>query len=88
MQAAAEFDVEYTPIVMGQPGLFEGGAAFPGNDWVLSPNGEEYLGRIPAANHRALRKLRLDHLRFTGASPSAGSAQMSLSPNIAAPWRL
>ena len=65
VQAAAEFGVEYTPIVMGAPGLFEGGAAFPGNDWVLSPNGEEYLGRIPAANHRALRKLRLDHLRFT-----------------------
>ena len=65
VQAAAEFDVEYTPIVMGQPGLFEGGAAFPGNNWVLSPNGEEYLGRIPAVNHRLLRKLRADHLRFT-----------------------
>lgn len=66
VQAAAEFDVEYTPIdSMGTPGLFEGGAAFPGNDWVLSPNGEEYLGRIPAVNHRSLRKLRLDHLRFT-----------------------
>jgi hypothetical protein len=66
VQAAAEFGVEYTPIdSMGTPGLFEGGAAFPGNNWVLSPNGEEYLGRIPAVNHRLLRKLRSDHLRFT-----------------------
>jgi hypothetical protein len=65
VQAASEFEVEYTPIIMGEPGLFEGGAAFPENNWVLSPNGEEYLGRIPAANHRLLRKLRLDHLRFT-----------------------
>jgi hypothetical protein len=66
VQAAAEFGVEYTPIdSMGTPGLFEGGAAFPGNNWVLSPNGEEYLGRIPAVNHRLLQKLRSDHLRFT-----------------------
>ncbi len=65
VEAADQFGVEYTPIVMGQPGLFEGGAAFPDNDWGLSPNGEQYLGRIPAANHPQLRKLRLDHLRFT-----------------------
>jgi hypothetical protein len=66
VQAAAELGVEYTPIdSMGTPGLFEGGAAFPGNNWVLSPNGEEYLGRIPAVNHLLLRKLRSDHLRLT-----------------------
>jgi hypothetical protein len=66
VQAVAEFGIEYTPIdSMGTPGLFEGGAAFPGNNWVLSPNGEEYLGRIPAVNHLLLRKLRSDHLRFT-----------------------
>ena len=36
-RAAAEFGVEYTPIVNGAPSLFQGGAAFPGNDWVAEP---------------------------------------------------
>ena len=49
----------------GVPGLFEGGAAFPGNNWILSPQGEEYLGRIPAASHPLLKRLRNGHLRFT-----------------------
>jgi hypothetical protein len=65
VEAARQFGVEYTPIVGGVPALFEGGAAFPFNDWVLSPQGEEYLGRIPAESHRALRRLRNGHLRFT-----------------------
>jgi hypothetical protein len=65
VEAARQFGVEYTPIVGGVPSLFEGGAAFPSNNWVLSPQGEEYLGRIPAVNHRALRQLRHGHLRFT-----------------------
>ena len=63
--AAAQFGVEYTPIVGGVPALFTGGAAFPGNNWILSPRGEEYLARIPAENHQALRRLRNGHLRFT-----------------------
>lgn len=65
VQAAAEFGVEYTPIVAGTPSLFTGGAAFPGNNWLLSPRGEEYLSRIPAESHQALRRLRNAHLRFT-----------------------
>lgn len=65
VQAAAEFGVEYTPIVAGVPSLFTGGAAFPGNNWILNPRGEEYLSRIPAENHQALRRLRNGHLRFT-----------------------
>jgi len=65
VQAAAEFGVEYTPIIGGVPSLFEGGAAFPFNDWILSPQGEEFLGRIPAESHRSLRRLRTGHLRFT-----------------------
>jgi hypothetical protein len=65
VQAAAEFDVEYTPIVAGVPGLFLGGAAFPFNDWLASPNGEEYLERLPEDSHRLLRRLRRGHLRFT-----------------------
>jgi hypothetical protein len=65
VQAAAEFGVEYTPIVAGAPSLFAGSAAFPGNNWVLNPRGEEYLARIPADNHQALKRLRNGHLRFT-----------------------
>jgi hypothetical protein len=64
-QAAAEFGVEYTPIVNDEPSLFQGGAAFPGNDWEASPRGEEYLSRIPAASHRALARVRGFHLRVT-----------------------
>jgi hypothetical protein len=65
VQAAAEFGVEYTPIINGVPSLFVGGAAFPGNDWIVNRRGEEYLARIPAASHQALRKLRTGHLQFT-----------------------
>jgi len=57
--AANLFRVEYTPIVSGQPSLFRGGAAFPGNDWTVNVRGEEYLSRIPAQSHRALSRIRL-----------------------------
>lgn len=63
--AAAEAGVEYTPVVDGVPSLFQGGAAFPSNDWLLSPRGEEYLARIPAQSHRALARVRAFHLRAT-----------------------
>lgn len=65
LQAAAAFGVEYTPIVSGTPSLWVGGAAFPGNDWAVYGGGEEYLARLPAANHEPLRALRNAHLRFT-----------------------
>jgi hypothetical protein len=65
VQAAAQFGIEYTPIVAGAPSLFTGGAAFPGNNWILNPRGDEYLARIPAENHQALTRLRNGHLRFT-----------------------
>ena len=65
MRAAAEFGVEYTPIVNGTPSLFQGGAAFPGNDWTVSTHGEEYLSRIPVQSHRALARIRAFHLRVT-----------------------
>lgn len=64
-QAAALFGVEYTPVVNGQPSLFRGGAAFPGNDWALNARGEEYLSRIPQQSHRALSRIRAFHLRVT-----------------------
>ena len=82
------FGVEYTPIVGGVPSLFQGGAAFPGNDWtVRAPNGEEYLARIPAAAHHALSRLRDFTLRVTEKvlrrikpGPARGSrVQLSLS---------
>lgn len=65
VQAAAIFGVEYTPIVGGEPSLFQGGAAFPGNDWTVSRDGEEYLARIPAGSHKALARIRAFHLRVT-----------------------
>ena len=65
VEAAAEAGVVYTPVRGGVPGLFEGGAAFPGNDWNANRAGEEYLARIPAASHDALEEIRDDHLRTT-----------------------
>ena len=65
VRAAAAFGVEYTPVINGTPSLFQGGAAFPGNDWTASPRGEEYLSRIPARSHRALARIRAFHLRVT-----------------------
>jgi hypothetical protein len=65
VQAAAEFGVEYTPIVAGVPSLFRGGAAFPGNDWTVNKKGEDYLARIPVQSHKALGRIRDAHLRFT-----------------------
>ena len=63
--SSSRFGVEYTPIVGGVPSLFQGGAAFPGNDWTASPGGEDYLSRIPPAAQRALGRLRAFHLRAT-----------------------
>lgn len=65
VRAAAAFGVEYTPMVNGMPSLFQGGAAFPGNDWIVSTRGEEYLSRIPSQSHRALSRIRAFHLRVT-----------------------
>ena len=65
VEAARRFGVEYTPIVNGSPSLFQGGAAFPGNDWTVNTRGEDYLSRIPAQSHRALRRIRAFHLRVT-----------------------
>jgi hypothetical protein len=65
VQAAAQFGVEYTPIVNGTPSLFRGGAAFPGNDWTVDTRGEEYLSRIPPQSHEALARIRAFHLEVT-----------------------
>jgi hypothetical protein len=65
VRAAREFGVEYTPVVNGVPSLFQGGAAFPGNDWTASPRGEDYLSRIPEESHRALARIRAFVLHAT-----------------------
>jgi hypothetical protein len=65
VKAAAKFGVEYTPVVGGVPSLFQGGAAFPGNDWTVDTRGEAYLARIPAQSHKALSRIRDFHLRAT-----------------------
>ena len=62
--AAAAFGVEYTPIIAGQPSLYEGGAAFPGNNWRTDPEGQSYLGRIPVESHDELAEIRAAHLRL------------------------
>ena len=64
-EAARVTGLEYTPIVNGKPALFQGGAAFPGNDWTMNRRGEEYLERIPAQSHRALARIRAFHLQVT-----------------------
>jgi hypothetical protein len=65
VRAAEEASVEYTPIVDGQPSLFQGGAGFPGNNWTTKPHGEGYLARIPTQSHAALAQIREFHLRVT-----------------------
>ncbi len=62
--AAAQFGVEYTPVVGGTPSLYEGGAAFPGNNWRTNPDGQSYLRRIPAQSHDELAEIRAAHLRL------------------------
>jgi hypothetical protein len=66
--AANQFGVEYTPIVDGHPSLFQGGAAFPGNDWTVDTRGQGYLARIPRQSRKALGQIRQFHLRFTRAA--------------------
>jgi hypothetical protein len=65
VEAARRFGVEYTPVVNQMASLFQGGAAFPGNDWTANPGGEEYLARIPNRSHRALGRIRAFVLRVT-----------------------
>ena len=63
--AAGQLGLQYTPVVNGVPSLFQGGADFPGNDWMSATGGQEYLSRIPAQSHRGLARLRAFHLKAT-----------------------
>jgi hypothetical protein len=84
VEAAATFGVEYTPVVGGTPSLYEGGAAFPGNNWRTNPNGQSYLGRIPDQAEDELAVIRTSHLRLidhaqrviSRGRPGAGEAGM------------
>ena len=64
VEAAAAFGVEYTPVVNGEPSLYQGGADFPSNNWQTNPAGQRYLSRIPATAHAALTEIRADHLQL------------------------
>ena len=58
---------EYFPLDHRQPTTATAGAAFPGNDWIQFPNGDQYLanlGNDPSKRLlRELAKLRQQHLR-------------------------
>lgn len=82
-RAADESHLEYTPIVSGVPSLFQGGAAFPGNDWTVHTRGEEYLSRIPPGVHRALARIRAFHLSATRAVLRALANRDGRSPEKA-----
>jgi hypothetical protein len=55
----------YFPLAKnGQPETAQAGAAFPGNDWVSFPNGDQYLVNLPASPQllKELAGLRQEHL--------------------------
>jgi len=60
-------NANYSPLANnGNPATAKAGAAFPGNDWIAFPNGDEYLTNIPNASPellRALATLRQQHLK-------------------------
>lgn len=50
----------------GQPTTDQAGVAFPGNDWIAFPNGDQYLGNVPNLTPQLLDELALlrhKHLR-------------------------
>jgi hypothetical protein len=60
-------NAKYSPLANnGNPATAKAGAAFPCNDWIAFPNGDEYLTNIPNASPellRALATLRQQHLK-------------------------
>jgi hypothetical protein len=65
VRAAMLAGLEYGTIINGRPALFQGGVAFPSNDWTLYRRGEQFLSRIPVQSHGALGDIRDYHLRIT-----------------------
>jgi hypothetical protein len=60
----------YSPIANnGQPTTAKAGIAFPGNDWIAFPNGDQYLSNLGTASPQllsALATLRQQHLQAVG----------------------
>ena len=49
----------------GEPTTAKAGIAFPGNDWIAFPGGDQYLSNLPSPSPRllsALAALRQQHL--------------------------
>ncbi len=57
----------YWPITdNAKPTTARAGAAFPGNDWIAFPNGDEYLSNLGSSSPallNSLAKLREQHLQ-------------------------
>jgi hypothetical protein len=51
----------------GEPTTARAGIAFPENDWVASPNGEDYLSRLGAPSAQLLRDLAVLRQAHLGA---------------------
>jgi hypothetical protein len=67
LSAAAEDDLRatYSPLKNnGAPTTARAGVAFPGNDWLAFPNGDQYLANVGGSPQllRELADLRLQHL--------------------------
>jgi hypothetical protein len=59
-------DMTYSPLENGAPTTATAGAAFPGNDWITSPNGQGYLSNLINPSPQLLNELaalRQKHLR-------------------------
>jgi len=54
----------YSPLDNGNPTVATAGAAFPGNDWIADPNGDQYLVNLPNSPQllSQLAALRQKHL--------------------------
>lgn len=73
--ADAARDANYVTLDrQGQPTTDQAGAAFPGNDWVAFPNGDQYLGNVPNLTPQLLNELtvlRHKHLKAVSSLLSA-----------------
>ncbi|MET0168458.1 MAG: hypothetical protein ABW318_26135 [Vicinamibacterales bacterium] len=75
--AAADTTPDATYVTLnnnGRPTTAKAGIAFPGNDWLAFPGGDQYLlqlGEVPPELLSQLETLRLRHLRAVGSLLSA-----------------
>jgi hypothetical protein len=84
----------YVPVKdNGQPTTARGSAAFPGNDWVEAPTGDQYLsnlGNVSARLLKALAGLRQQHLQAVAdlvAAIRAGDVEVYLETRFTCPAR-